>query len=172
MATTVTYSGSLAINALFQALLTVEKTGSEQAKYSKSITFAAAGGTAPTLSGFLIGTGTAAAGDLLLAHATDPFQGMGDAAYSEGFTVAGTKLKLLILENLDSAINIAFSRGALNGLPVFDAAGDALTLTPGGILVYYNQAGTAALTTGSNDKLTVAPASGAPTFRLMAGYGP
>ena len=172
MASTIAYSGSLSITALLTAALSGEKTGSETARIAKSITFAATGGTAPTLSGWFIGTGTAAAGNILLAHATDPLQGMGAETYSQGFTVAGTKLKILILENLDTTNSITFTRGAANGLPIFDAASDAITLAPGDVFVYFKKAGTAALTTGSNDKLTVSVSAGSPTFRILVGYGP
>ncbi len=117
------------------------------------------------------GTGTAAAGDLLLAHATDPLQGMGDAAYAPGFTVASSKLKTLVIQNTDSTDSITVARGAANGLPVFDAASDAITLAPGDFFIYHKKAGTAALTTGSNDKLTISVSAGSPTFEIMAIYG-
>jgi hypothetical protein len=134
--------------------------------------FAAAGGTAPTLSGFLKGILTTAAGDILLAHATDPFQSMGSAEYSPGFTVASSKLKLLVIRNTHASISFAVARKSTNGLPIFDAASDAVTVTAGGCFVYYNPAGTAALTTGSNDALTITPVSGNPTAVLSAFYGP
>jgi hypothetical protein len=174
MATTTAYSGTTSIIQTLTCVLSGEKTGSENAQISKNLTWAAAGGTAPTISGWLIGTGTAAAGDLLLAHATDPLQGMGDATYSEGFTVASTKLKGLYLENLSTTAgqDITIIRGAANGLPIFAAAGDGITLAPGDFIYLFIKAGTAALTTTSNDKLTLSVAAGSPTFRLVAAYGP
>lgn len=167
-----TYSGNFGLNLNAQALADAGYSGSISLIETLSAVFAAAGGSAPTLSGFLKGTITAAAGDLLLAHATDPFQSMGSAEWSPGFTVASSKLKLLYIKNLHASIAIAVARKATNGLPVFDAASDAVTITAGGVFLYYNPAGTAALTTGSNDALTITPASGSPTATVVAFYGP
>ena len=172
MSVTTTYSGSVSLALRLAAALSGDRTGSEVATASDSITFAAAGGDAPTLSGFLSGTAAAAAGDWLLAHATDPLQGMGDAAYSEGFAVAGTKLKLLYIKNNNSTNSATIARGATNGLPLFDTAGDSITLAPGDIFLFYKKAGTAALTTGSNDKLTVSVSGGTPSLTVVAAYGP
>ncbi len=172
MADTITYSGNASIVASLNAAISGDKTGAQAAALSKVLTFAASGGTAPTLSGFFKGTITAAAGDLLLAHASDPLQGMGDATYSQGFTVAGTKLKFLYIENTDTTNSITISRGTTNGLPIFNAADDAITLAPGDFFLYYKAAGTAALTTGTNDKLTIAVSGGSPTATVIAAYGP
>lgn len=172
MAVTTAYSGSHQVNVNFQCSFSGDRDGSEAAAYRILKTWAAAGGTAPTISGFLKGTLTAAAGDILLAHATDPLQSMGDAGYSEGFTVAGTKLKFLYIENLDSAESITITRKASTGLPIFDAAGDAITLAPTDHFLLFKRAGTAALTSGSNDALTISVSGGAPTATIIAAYGP
>lgn len=172
MATTTTYSGTTSISVAMRNALSGELTGEENAIFSAALTFAAAGGTAPTLSGFFKGTATCAAGDWLLAHATDPLQSQGSATYSQGFTVASSKLKLLVVKNEDSTNSITIARGSTNGLPIFDAASDAITLAPGDIFLYYKQAGTAALTTGSNDKLTISVSGGSPTATVLAAYGP
>ena len=172
MAISTTYSGSLNLSGEALCQYGTDRTGAERDVISEAITFAASGGTAPTISGFFKGVATIAAGDWLLAHASDPLQGMGDARYSEGFAVAGTKLKLLMVKNLDSTNSITIARGAANGLPIFDAAGDAVTLAPGDIFLFYKKAGTAALTTGSNDKLTLSASAGSPTCDVRAWYGP
>jgi hypothetical protein len=173
LAITTTYSGSLALQIALRAAYSGDREGGEEAKIALAIAFAAAGGTAPTLSGFLKGTVTAAAGDLLLAHATDPLQGMGDARYTEGFAVAGTKLKLFFFQNNDPTNSVTIIRGAANGLPIFAAAGDGLTVLPGGVVFLYDPAGlTAALVSGTNDKATLAVSAGAPSCTLLAGYGP
>ena len=172
MAVTTTYSGTVQLAINFNCAFSGDRDGSEAAAYRLLTTFAASGGTAPTISGFLKGTITAAAGDILLAHATDPLQSMGDAGYSEGFTVASTKLKFLYIENLDTTNTITISRGTTNGLPIFNAADDAITLAAGDFFCYYKKAGTAALTTGSNDKLTIAVGGGSPTATIIAAYGP
>lgn len=172
MATTYTYGGSAEITVSGQASASADLTGTISASLTAALEFAAAGGTAPTVSGFLRGDGIAAAGDLLLAHATDPLQGMGDSGYSPGFTVAGSKLKLLMITNTDSTNSITITRKTAAGLPIFDADGDAITLAPGDVFFFYKQAGTAALTTTTNDGLTISVSGGAPTFSLIALYGP
>lgn len=173
MAITTALSGSFLLQILLRSAYSGDRSGGEDAEKRLSVTFTPAGGADPTLSGFLSGTVTAAAGDLLLAHATDPFQSMGDSEYSQGFTVAGTKLKLLYLENTDDAETVTVLRGAANGLPVFAAAGDGRTLGPGEVMLLYNPVGlTGALTTGSNDKLTLAVSGGTPALLAIAGYGP
>jgi hypothetical protein len=172
MATTRAYSGKLTTSARFSALLSGDRTGSEVAEQSNNITFDPAGGDAPTISGFLSGEATCAAGDWLLAHATDPLQGMGASVYSGDFTVAGTKLKYLEIRNEDATNSITISRKTTNGLPIFNAADDAITLAPGDILIIHKKAGTAALSTGSNDALTVAVSGGSPVAQIIAAYGP
>ena len=172
MATTATYSAGLKIDGYASAALGTDRSGSEIDRIFENIVFAAAGGTAPTISGFFKGTATCAAGNWLLAHATDPLQGMGDAGYSEGFTVASSKLKLLMVKNTDTTNSITLSRGTTNGLPIFDAADDAITLAPGDVFFFYKKAGTAALTTGSNDKLSITVSAGSPTCEVRAWYGP
>jgi hypothetical protein len=173
MATTRTYTGQTSLSFTAQALASVDGAGGETIpRILNAITWAAAGGTAPTLTGWLYAaTVTCAAGDWLLAHATDPFQSMGDSAYAPGFTVASSKLKLLYIRNKDTANSITIARGAANGLPIFDAASDAVTLAPGDCLLLYKKAGTAALTTTSNDKITVAVSAGSPTCEVLAFYG-
>jgi hypothetical protein len=163
----------LALQIALRAAYSGDRDGGEEARAALSVAFAPTGGTAPTLSGFLKGTVAAAAGDLLLAHATDPLQGMGDARYSEGFAVAGTKLKLLFIQNNDPTNSVTIIRGAANGLPIFAAAGDGLTILPGGVLFLYDPAGlTAALVSGSNDKLTASVSGGTPSCEIICGYGP
>ena len=173
MAITTALSGSAVLQLLFRAAYSGDRGGGEEMEKRLSVVFAAAGGAAPTISGFVGGTIVAAAGDLLLAHATDPFQAMGSARYSEGFAVAGTKLKGFFFQNNDAAETVTIVRGAANGLPIFLAAGDGLTVGPGAHLWLYNPLGlTAALTTGSNDKLTISVSGGTPSCDVIAVYGP
>lgn len=167
------YSGSIGL--YLNALVTADGdpiTGNMRLQEALDATLAAAGGSAPTISGFLAGEITAAAGDLLLAHATDPFQGMGSEAYSPGFTPASSKIKALYIRNTDDTNTITIARGATNGLPIFDAAEDSITLAAGDCFFYYKKAGTAALTTGSNDKLTISVGAGSPTADVVVIYGP
>lgn len=177
MAGTATYSGTLKIEAALKAVLGGDWNGTQKnPTLADLITFAAAGGAAPTLAGWMYGTITFVDGvavDALLAHATDPLQGCGDAGYSLGFTVAGSKLKYLYVKNTHATLSLTVARKATLGLPIFDAASDAVTLAPGDIFVLYKKAGTAALTTGSNDGLTLTPsATGGLTATILAAYGP
>lgn len=155
MATTTSYSGETLLQHEYRVNFSADSEGSRVARVTDRLTWAATGGTGPTLSGWLKGTFTPAAGDILLAHATDPLQGMGDSVYSDGFTVAGSKVKGIWLRNNDATQSFTVARGALNGADIFDAAGDSITLAPGNQLWLFFKAGKSALTTGSNDKLTI-----------------
>jgi hypothetical protein len=171
MANVYTYSGNLSLSALLKVVFTGDQAGTISADVSKPLTFAASGGDA-VITGFFKGDATCAAGDWLMAHASDPLQAMGTAVYSPGFTVAGSKLKLLYVENLDATNSITIARGATNGLAIFDTAGDSVTIKPGGFRVWYDPAGiTGALSTGSNDKATVSVSGGSPTAKVVAMYG-
>lgn len=175
MALTVTYSGTMQLILDVLAAFSVDATGGQRGKVSRTITLSASGGTAPTVSGFLVGTlSVTGAQDILLAHATDPLQSAGDATYSSGFTVASTKIKAIWIRNTHATAALTVARGAANGCPIFDAAGDAVTLLGGGdgLLLLTFPAGTAALTTGSNDKLTLTPSTGTVTAEIMVIYGP
>jgi hypothetical protein len=171
MATSYSHSGSLTLKAFLKATASGDQTGSHTAEIDELLTFALSGGDT-TMIGFIKGaTVTCAAGDWLLAHATDPFQSMGDAAYSPGFTVAGSKLKLIIIINTDAANSITVARKASTGLPIFNADGDAITIGPGGFECRYIPGGTAALSTGVNDALAISVSAGSPTCTVLLGYG-
>lgn len=172
MATTYTYSGQLVTSLEGSVTFSGDATGTQKGSGGGSVAFAASGGTAPTTSGFLKGTLTISApGDILLAHATDPFQGFGDAVYASGFTVAGSKLKSLLIRNTGSSGSVVIIRAAANGLPIFQAAGDGIELAAGDVFLWHKTAGTAALTTGTNDALTLTP-TGTATLEVTAVYGP
>ena len=175
MAVATTMSGSLALSLLAQAAYGTDWGGSATAKQVDTITFAASGGTDPTLAGYLKGTGSiSGAVDMLLAHATDPFQGAGDATYSTGYAPTGVgKIKAIYVQNTTAAGggNLTLARGAANGCPIFDTAGDSVTLPPGGIMLLYFKTGTAVLTTTSNDKLVATPSTGTVTFEMLVIYG-
>ena len=174
MATTVTYSGRTLLEISLRAAYSGERSGGEEAEDKVSVTFAAAGGTAPTLSGFVEGviTATTTPTNILVAHASDPFQGLGSAEYSRGFAPASAKLKLIYFRNTDDTDSVTIARAAANGLPIFDAAGDAITLAPGEVFLLYRKAGTAALTTGSNDALALTASANTPEVFCILGYGP
>lgn len=166
------YGGSMDLRVQAQQILSGNYENGPVARDSLLRTWAAAGGTAPTISGFLRSSVTVAAGNWLLAHATDPFQSMGADTYPSGFDPAGTKLKLLLIRNTDSTQTVTVAQAASNGLPIFAAAGDGVPIPPGGCYLWYSPAGTAALTTGSNDALTLSVSGGSPVVEVTAFYGP
>lgn len=173
MATTAAYSGNLNLTLEARNVFSVDSLGGRSIKEAQAIVLAAAGGSAPTISGWLNGSlAINAAGDILLAHASDPFQGLGDAAYSDGFAPAGAKIKALLIVNTSATQNLAVARAALNGLTLFDGASDAVTLAPGDVLLIYRKAGGDALTTGSNDGLTLTPSATGATADVTVIYGP
>ncbi len=171
MSTVYTFTGSANVVVSLRDTISGDVTGSISASVSKALRFAASGADA-VITGFFQGTATCAAGDWLLAHATDPLGSMGSAEYSPGFTVAGSKLKLLYIENMDDTRTITVARRATAGLAIFDTAGDSVTIQPGGCRLWYDPTGlTAALTTTSNDGLTIAVSGGTPTATVLAMYG-
>lgn len=170
-AVTYTYSGTTEFSTSSSAAGAGDTTQNITGSHSASLTFDPS--VAPTISGFLKGTFLAAAGDLLLAHATDPLQGMGDATYPGGFAPSGVaKLKEIFIRNNDATNSVSIARGTTNGLPIFDAADDKITLAPGDIFYYFKKAGTAILTTGTNDKLTISVTGGTPSCDIHVKYGP
>jgi hypothetical protein len=176
MAASYSYSGSFNLKIEGRAAGSGDVGGSLTipSGASFSFTFDPAGGDAPTMSGWLYGTLTVANGDILIAHATDPFQGMGDALYAAGFLPSGAaKLKILHIRNTGASGVFNVARAAANGAPVFKAASDgSADLDPGDHWQFYKKAGTATITSGSNDALTFAVVSGSPTAEFLAIYGP
>lgn len=167
MATTNTPSGTISLTASLFNTFTGDSTGnrSQQVSVTKLLD-----SVNTPIAGFFKGEAIAAAGDWLLAHASDPLSGMGDAAYSDGFTVSGKKLTLLLIVNKDATNSITITRKTAAGLPIFEADGDAIIIKAGGIFMYFNPTGTAALTTTVNDGLTIAVSGGTPACDVMAAY--
>lgn len=178
MAATYATTGSLDLQAYFQATGSVDVTGALKKAISLAITFTESGGTEPDLAGFLSGTGSiSGAVDMLLANATDPMQGAGDAIYfPPAYAPSGTgKIKFVYFKNTTAAGGgkLKIERGALNGLPIFDAAGEGLEIPAQGALMLclYDGSVGGAITTTSNDKLTVTPSTGTVTFEMVVAYG-
>ena len=171
MAVTRAVTGEYAQSLIMRTSLTGDRTGGDRGEVSKNITFNSAV-TAPISTGYMVGAFTAAAGDWELAHADDPLGAMGDAAYSDGFTVAGTKIKYIRVENTDSTNSITLTRTVATGLTLFlAAADDAITIPAGGVFEFYAPAGGDALTNDTNDHLTVSVSAGAPTGKIFVVYG-
>lgn len=173
MATTRMLSGSVLWEPKFRISFGGDFGGGQETPTLRHLeTWNHEGGAAPALSGWLFGTLAVSSGNLLLAHATDPFGAMGDAQYSDGLTPAGKRLKLLYLRSDPAnSASVTVVRAASNGLPIFSAAGAGITLTPGGKLVWEDPTGIGPLTTGSNDALTLTPSAGTPAITLLAVYG-
>ncbi len=175
-ATTYTYSGQLTLAASFAVLFGGDTSGSASGSINtQSVTFATDGGTAPTISGWVYGaTVIAAAGNWLIAD-PDPFQGQGDSIFSPGFTMGTThKVKLFIIINNDPTNSITIINGAMAGTTLFDgSASHGTTVEPGGVHLTYDAAGTrsGALTTTTNDKLTLSVGGGSPSLEVLIGYG-
>lgn len=168
MSTTRTHSGTLKIDSVARVMQTGDEEGTLEGRHLKNVTYSAAGGSAPTISGYLVGTVSPAIGtDYLLAAATAPF-----GAYAPGFVVAGTKIKEIIFYNTDTTYSVVVARKAANGAPILDATLDSVTLQPGAQFVLTFPAGTAALTTGSNDGITLTPSGGTPAVFILVKYGP
>lgn len=173
MANTGTVAGSVGITASLAEVLAGDQSGQIKSAMSATLRFAAAA-SLPDIaqaSGFLYGKPVCAAGDWLLAHLTDPFNAMGDAVYPGGFSPAAKKIKAIIIRNLDATNSITIARGTLLGLPIFSAADDAITIPAGGLFVLTLPAGSAAITTGVNDKLTIAVGGGTPQAEVLVVYG-
>ncbi len=175
-ATTYTYSGQLTLTASLQVLFGGDTSGTYTGAIAQEvIAFDVDGGTVPTLSGFVHGaTVTAAAGNWLIAD-PDPFQGQGDATFSPGFTMGTThKVKLFIIVNNDATNAITIINGGSAGTTLFDGtASHGTTVEPGGIHLTYDPTGarSGALTTTTNDKLTVSVGGGTPSLEVLIGYG-
>lgn len=169
MATTVTMSGSLTVSGSLNATLSGDKTGGEVDKLYEANTYAAAGGSAPTVDGWTSGSiSIAIATDYLVAAATAAF-----GSHSEGLVPSTKKIKALYIKNTSAAGagNLAVARGAAAGLTVFDAAGDSITLPPGGSILIQFETGTAAITTGASDKLSLSPSAGTVTADIKIWWG-
>lgn len=176
MADTYTLSGLYSLSGYFRSVISGDNTGAAERAFSRSVVFAASGGTEPTIAGYFCGTGSiTGAVDMLLAHATDPMSTAGSGAYvPTTYAPSGVgKIKLLRIHNTTASGggSLTVARGAAAGAPIFDAASDAVTLPPGGEMVLYFETGTAVLTTTTNDKVTVTPSSGTVTFSIECAYG-
>ncbi len=175
-ATTYAYSGHIDLNAFFTVLFGGDTTGSETGALTlQSIDWGADGGTAPTVSGWVHAAAVAAASGNWLIADPDPFQAMGDAIFSPGFTMGTThKVKLFAVINSDLVNSATIINGASAGTTLFDGtASHGVTVEPGGIAFIYDPNGTrsGALTTTSNDKMTVSVSGGAPSLEVLIAYG-
>lgn len=174
MATTLTMGGALTFSVAFTETASADQSGQRSnPSFTQSMLFAATASlpTTAQISGWLYGTPTCAAGNWLIADATDPFQSMGDSTYNTGLTVAGKKIKFFGVKNLDGTNTVTIARGATFGAPIFDAASYSITLPAYGVFIALYPAGTATIATTVNDKITIAVGGGSPQVEVLIGYG-
>lgn len=174
MANTYVPSGQIQISPSFMNTVTGDETGALRPDISAyTLAFGATASLPATaqISGYLSGNPICAAGDWLLAHASDPFQGMGDATYSAGLVLASKKVKMLIVYNQDLTNSISLEPKTGNPLLFLAAAADKVTIQPGGILVLTIPTGTAALVALTNDGITVSVSGGTPQAEVLVVYG-
>lgn len=134
-------------------------------------------GPAPTVAGWVYQSRLqlTAAMTIFIAHASDPFQAAGDAAYSDpSFSPAGKKAKILWWRAPNSnTANITVARASTQGFLGFAGASHGMVLSPGGQLLWSDPGGDVggALTTASNDRFTITPASGTQEVDMLVVYG-
>lgn len=80
-----------------------------------------------------------------------------------GATLTFTRVKAVFIRSLPAnTTTLTVSRPASNGLAIFAAAGDAITIKPGGIFAYVDpSAAGIAVVAGTGDLLNIANAAGA-----------
>jgi hypothetical protein len=173
MAVTNVVSGSLSLALTLRRVASGDESGTVLSQISETRNFGATASLPETIEadGYLYGTVVAAAGDWLLAHASDPFQGMGDATYSGGFAPAGKKVKAICIVNNDTANSVTLTPKTGNPFLLLGAAGDLITIQPGGVFLLTIPEGSAALTTTTNDGITVAVEGGTPSLEVLIAYG-
>jgi hypothetical protein len=86
-----------------------------------------------------------------------------------GNVITMTKLKVLIFKNNSTTDTFQISRPVANGLALFVAASDAITVRPGGIVMVATADSTAyAVTAGTGDLLTITKqGSGSATYDIV-----
>lgn len=96
----------------------------------------------------------------LSASASENLDLAGGLTNGFGATLTFTKIKLLFVRAASGNTNaVQVSRGSSNGVPLFLAASDGLTLQPGAWFVWFDPTGIT-VTAGTGDILTVANAAG------------
>ncbi len=174
-ADTYTLAAQLDLTATFSAVASGDNTGNLSASIIQSLTFDVDGGTVPTVSAWVHGTVVAAAGNWLIAD-PDPFQSQGNAVFQPPLFAMSTthKLKFLYVANNDGTYAVTMINGASAGTTIFDGtASHGNKIEPGGFFLDYDPAGikSGALTTTTNDKITLSVAGGTPSLEVLMGFG-
>jgi len=172
MASTNTITGRETVSLAFLNTFGTDSTGQRVVNIDLSKVFDA---NNITVSGWLHSAAVVcAAGNWLLAHATNPFQAMSASVYSDGLSPGTLKIKMILIINSDATNTITVKRAAANSLPLFDTASAGVVIQPGGHYMFYDPTGATcgALTTGVNDALTIAVGGGTPNAEVFVVYGP
>ncbi len=171
MAVTKVLSGALNLTVELKAALGGDFAGTEIARVVKLLTFTDSGGTEPDLATFLVveSLDVTGATSYLLAAAAAPF-----GSYMRGLAPAAgvDKVKAFYVENLHASASIALIRKTAGGLTLFDTATAGLTIPAGAFVLMSPHNGGAALTTTSNDGITITPSAGTVPVKIIVGYGP
>lgn len=154
----------LALKALFENSLDQQNA---QINYAVAFSDSLADGNAVDLAQTVFydqRTVTASANDSL-----DLAGGLTDAF---GTSLTFTKIKLIYVQNTNTTVgdNIKIVRPASNGLVVFGAAGDFITLPPGGVFLWYTPAAAGVtVTAATGDLLDITETGGANSnvYRIM-----
>lgn len=167
MASAYAVSGSLSLAISLSALGSGDVAGALGITESDLLSIASTEG-----AGWVNGVFVAAAGDLSLAHASDPLGSMGDAAYfPPGFVVAGKRIRAIRIRNNDLTNTVTVISKASTGAPIFLALGDGVTLQKnGGEICLVFPDGTATITAGVNDLITVSVGGGTPNCEITVIY--
>ncbi len=172
MATTVTPAGAISASISLSNLLAGDQSGAPTigASVSRTMKVSAAAPEIEVGGGWYgIATATTVT-SISLAHATDPLQGLGDAAPAQGYSMTGRKLCALYMENLSSTITVDVKVPAANGLVSLGwaASGWVCVLQPYGFFCMSFPAGSATLTAGTNDLITLTTSSSTAQVKIVA----
>lgn len=160
MAVTATPSGSFSLSVALQNALSGDQGGTATLSASVARTLKVSA-TAPEIEvgggWYGVATTTTTPTTIQLAHATDPLQGLGNAAPAQGYTPATHKLCAIYMENQSATVTVTVIAAATNTLAGCGwAASDVMwSLQPYGVFGGTFPAGSTALTAGSNDGVTL-----------------
>lgn len=168
MAQTSTVSASLNVTVKVAALITGDLIAalpqSRELLVSQEYNDGGTGGALKSqgvLAGSISITG---ATDYLLGAATAPF-----GSYNAGFTANGKLVKHIIIKNT-GAVELRLKKKATGGFGIFSGSTDYMPI-PAGQTVVIPTHGTTAITTGTDDGITITPASGTGTADIVVLYG-
>lgn len=174
MSVTNTPAGSASIVLALSNLLSGDASGQELCpSISLGYSFAATEAL-PIMgcAGWLYGRPVCQAGNWSIASATNPFGAMGNMLYSRNLAPGGKVVKLFYVRNLDPTNSVTLTRAATNGCPLFNAASAGIVIPAGGMFLFIDPTGTTipALTTGTNDAITIAVSAGTPQVEVLIAY--